>query len=75
MKAISSYNALENVYSKKPYILMNPKLIGPSLLASDLSKLYDQSKIVIDNGADFLKTLSALLGSKFCLSWIKVVIL
>ena len=33
---------------------MNPKLIGPSLLASDLSKLYDQSKIVIDNGADFL---------------------
>ena len=33
---------------------MNPKLIGPSLLASDLSKLYEQSKIVIDNGADFL---------------------
>ena len=33
---------------------MNPKLIGPSLLASDLSKLYDQSKMVIDNGADFL---------------------
>ena len=33
---------------------MTHKLIGPSLLASDLSRLYEQSKIVIDNGADFL---------------------
>jgi ribulose-phosphate 3-epimerase len=33
---------------------MNSKLIGPSLLSSDLSNLYNESKNVIENGADFL---------------------
>ena len=33
---------------------MISKLIGPSLLASDLSNLFNESKNVINNGADFL---------------------